>query len=143
MKFVILNGPNLNLLGKREPEIYGTTTYAELMERVSAHAAEKGVAVEFLQSNHEGDLVDAIQKADDIFDGVVLNAAAYTHTSIALLDAIRAVSVPVAEVHLSDPDRREDFRKVNYIRPAAAFSVVGKGIEGYNEALDLLIGLPG
>ena len=139
MKFLILNGPNLNLLGKREPEIYGTTTYEELLTQVSEYAAEKGVFVEFLQSNHEGDLVDAIQRADGVFDGVVLNAGGYTHTSVALLDAIRAVSVPVAEVHLTDPDKREEFRKVNFIRPAAAVSVVGKGVSGYNEALDLLI----
>lgn len=139
MKFLILNGPNLNLLGKREPEIYGTTTYEDLVAEVQTHAEEKGVFVEFLQSNHEGDLVDAIQKADGVFDGVILNAAAYTHTSVALLDAIRAVSVPVAEVHLSDPDKRENFRKVNFVRPAAVVSVVGKGVSGYCEALDLLI----
>lgn len=138
MKFLVLNGPNLNLLGKREPEIYGKTTYAELLAAIEAHAAEIGVSVEFFQSNHEGDLVDKIQEADGVFDGIVLNAGGYTHTSVAIRDAVAAVSVPTVEVHLTDPDERENFRKVNFIRPVCVATVSGKGVFSYLEALDIL-----
>ena len=138
MKFLVLNGPNLNLLGKREPEIYGKTTYAELLAAIEAHAAEIGVSVEFFQSNHEGDLVDKIQEADGVFDGIVLNAGGYTHTSVAIADAIRAIPVPTVEVHISDVDNREDFRKVNFIRSACVATVSGKGVFSYLEALDIL-----
>lgn len=138
MKFLVLNGPNLNLLGKREPEIYGKTTYCELLAAIEAHAAEIGVSVEFFQSNHEGDLVDKIQEADGVFDGIVLNAGGYTHTSVSIRDAVAAVSVPTVEVHLTDPDAREDFRKVNFIRPVCVSTVSGKGVFSYLEALDIL-----
>ena len=139
MKFLVLNGPNLNLLGKREPEIYGKTTYVELLTAIEAHAAEIGVSVEFFQSNHEGDLIDKIQEADGIFDGIILNAGGYTHTSVSIRDAIAAVSVPTVEVHLTDPDEREDFRRVNFIRPVCTATVSGKGVFSYLEALDILV----
>lgn len=139
MKFLVLNGPNLNLLGKREPEIYGKTTYDELLEMIKAHAAELGVSVECFQSNHEGDLIDKIQEADGIFDGIILNAGGYTHTSVSIRDAVASVSVPTVEVHLTDPDEREDFRKVNFIRPVCAATVSGKGVFSYLEALDILV----
>lgn len=139
MKFLVLNGPNLNLLGKREPEIYGKTTYCELLAAIEAHAAEIGVSVEFFQSNHEGDLIDAIQNADGVFDGILLNAGGYTHTSVSIRDAVAAVSVPTVEVHLTDPDAREDFRKVNFIRPVCVSAVFGKGVFSYLEALDILV----
>ena len=138
MKILVLNGPNLNLLGKREPEIYGKTTYDELLEMIKAHAAKIGVSVEFFQSNHEGGLIDRIQDADGIFDGIILNAGGYTHTSVAIRDAVAAVSVPTVEVHLTDPDEREDFRKVNFIRPVCVSTVSGKGVSSYSEALDIL-----
>ena len=139
MKFLILNGPNINFLGIREPEIYGGNTYKDLVQLVTDHALNRGVKVEFYQSNHEGDLVDAIQKAYyDGIDGIVFNPAAYTHTSIALLDALKAVSIPTVEVHISDPDTREDFRKISYVRLAAIATVKGKGFEGYLEAIDII-----
>lgn len=139
MKILVINGPNINLLGVREPDIYGTDTYEDLIRTVSAHAASTGVACEFFQSNHEGALVDAVQQAYfDGLDALILNPAAYTHTSIALADALKAVNLPAAEVHLSDPDAREDYRKINYVRPCCLFTVKGKGIAGYCEAMDLL-----
>lgn len=138
MKILVVNGPNLNLLGLREPEIYGNRTYADLVEMLRAEAELLGVEVSFVQSNHEGDLVDAIQGAYQTADGIILNPGAYTHTSIALLDAIKAVGVPTVEVHISDPDTREDFRRVSYIRPACAATIKGHGLEGYLEALRLL-----
>lgn len=139
MKLLILNGPNLNLLGIREPDIYGAQTYAALCERVREHAAQCGVDVELYQSNHEGDLVDRIQAAYGNTDGIVINPGAYTHTSIALLDAVRAVSIPTVEVHISDISQREAFRQISYIRLACVASIVGHGIDGYLEAMDLLI----
>lgn len=139
MKLLILNGPNLNLLGIREPNIYGAQTYAALCERVREHAAQRGVDVELCQSNHEGDLVDRIQAAYGNTDGIVINPGAYTHTSIALLDAVRAVSIPTVEVHISDISQREAFRQISYIRLACVASIVGHGIDGYLEAMDLLI----
>lgn len=139
MKLLILNGPNLNLLGIREPDIYGAQTYAALCERVREHAAQRGVDVELYQSNHEGDLVDRIQAAYGNTDGIVINPGAYTHTSIALLDAVRAVSIPTVEVHISDISQREAFRQISYIRLACVASIVGHGIDGYLEAMDLLI----
>ena len=138
MKILIINGPNLNLLGLREPDIYGKRTYRDLVELIRAEAEQLGVSVEFVQSNHEGALVDAIQDAYGRFDGIVINPGAYTHTSIALLDAVKAVGVPTIEVHISDPDQREDFRKVSYIRAACIASIKGHGLEGYLEALRLL-----
>ena len=138
MKILVINGPNLNLLGLREPDIYGRHTYADLLQMIRAEAERLGVTVEFVQSNHEGALVDAIQAAYGVYDGIVINPGAYTHTSIALLDAVKAVGVPTVEVHISDPDTREEFRKVSYIRAACVASIKGHGLEGYLEALRLL-----
>lgn len=140
MKILIVNGPNLNLLGLREPEIYGTKTYADLVALVRAEAERLGVETEFVQSNHEGALVDAIQGAYGTADGIILNPAAYTHTSVALLDALKAVGVPAVEVHISDPDAREPFRSVSYVRAACMATVKGRGLDGYVDALRLLCG---
>ena len=168
MKILVLNGPNLNLLGFREPEIYGKQTYFDLCKQIEVHAAEIGVQVEIRQTNHEGVLLDWIQAAGGFydlipapgehceqdpapgnsfegirdpgarFDGIVLNPAAYTHTSVALLDAVLAAGVPTVEVHISDPDAREPFRRVSYVRAACVKTIVGKGFDGYLEALDYL-----
>ena len=138
MKLLILNGPNLNLLGVREPEIYGNQTYSDLCKLIEAHASEIGVEVEIRQTNHEGVLVDWIQEAQGRFEGIVLNPAAYTHTSVALLDAVLAAGVPTVEVHISDPDQREPFRRISYVRAACAACLKGKGFAGYLEAMDLL-----
>ncbi len=140
MKFLVLNGPNINFLGIREPEIYGGNTYDNLVQMVTDHALNRGVKVEFYQSNHEGDLVDAIQKAYfDKIDGIVFNPAAYTHTSVAILDALKAVSIPTVEVHISKVESREDFRQISYIRQVAKETITGKGFAGYTEAIDFLI----
>lgn len=140
MKILVINGPNLNMLGIREPEIYGRKTYADLVNAIREEADRLGVSVEFFQSNSEGAIVDAIQDAYGKADGIVINPAAYTHTSVAILDAVKAVGIPTVEVHLSDPDTREDFRKISYIRAACATTVKGKGFGGYIEALRLLCG---
>lgn len=140
MKFLILNGPNINLLGIREPELYGSQSYDALKKLVRQHADERGVEVEFYQSNHEGDLVDAIQRAYfEKFDGIVFNPAAYTHTSVAIADAVKGVSIPTVEVHISAVERREAFRQVSYLRAVALGTITGQGLDGYNQALDLLI----
>ena len=140
MKILILNGPNLNMLGIREPDIYGRETYETLVEKISRHAAERGVGVEFFQSNHEGALVDRIQQAFfDKVDGIVFNPGAYTHTSIALLDALKAVGIPCVEVHISNLAEREEFRQKSYIRSVCKASVVGHGTDGYLEAIDILL----
>ena len=138
MKILIINGPNLNMLGIREPAHYGKKTYQDLLEKISRHADARGVAVGFCQSNHEGDLVDAIQGALGVYDGIVINPGAYTHTSIALLDAVKAVSIPTVEVHISDVNAREEFRRVSYIRAACIATIAGHGTNGYLEAIDLL-----
>lgn len=138
MNILIINGPNMNLLGVREPEIYGSTTYEQLCARLAEKAAALGARAEFFQSNHEGAIVDKIQAAYGVFDGIIINAAAYTHTSIAIPDALRAVGIPAVEVHISDPDRREAFRKTNFLRPACFATVAGKGVAGYDEALEIL-----
>ena len=139
MKILVLNGPNLNMLGIREPAIYGSGTYADLQALIRTHAAERQVDVSFFQSNHEGALVDAIQQAYfDRVDGMIINPAAYTHTSVALFDAVKAVGIPTVEVHVSDPDSREDFRHVSYIRAACIATIRGHGLPGYLEALHLL-----
>lgn len=138
MKFLVINGPNLNLLGLREPAIYGSRSFAALQDFIRASAAEAGVEVALLQSNHEGAIVDAIQAAYGTVDGIVINPAAYTHTSVALLDAVKAVGIPTVEVHVSDPDSREDFRHVSYIRAACIATIRGHGLPGYLEALRLL-----
>lgn len=137
-KILILNGPNLNLLGLREPEIYGRETYDSLCEKIRSHAVQRGVEVSFYQSNHEGSLVDAIQDAYGKYDGIVFNPAAYTHTSVALQDALKAVGIPTVEVHISDVDAREDFRRVSYVRAACIACIKGHGFAGYCEAVDLL-----
>ena len=139
MKILIINGPNLNMLGIREPDHYGRETYADLIKKIEAHANAKGITVKCLQSNHEGDLVDYIQSAYGAFDGIVINPGAYTHTSVAILDAVKAVSVPTVEVHISKVDEREDFRRVSYIRAACIATISGHGTDGYLEAMDLLI----
>jgi 3-dehydroquinate dehydratase type II len=138
MKILVINGPNLNLLGLREPEIYGRRTYDDLVELIREEAVRLGLEIEFMQSNHEGALVDAIQAAYGVADGIVINPGAYTHTSVALLDAVKAVGIPTVEVHISDPDAREEFRRVSYIRAACAASIKGRGFEGYLEALRFL-----
>lgn len=135
MRLLVVNGPNLNLLGVREPDLYGRGTYAELVEFVKAVAADAGVEVEVRQSNHEGDLVDWIQECPGKFDALVLNAAAYTHTSVAVLDAIKAVSVRTAEVHLTEPKEREEFRRVSYVGMAAERTFSGRGFESYADAI--------
>ncbi len=138
MKILVINGPNLNMLGIREPSIYGSATYDDLCKMIKAHADERNIEVEFYQSNHEGDLVDKIQSAYGKIDGIVINPGAYTHTSVALLDAVKSVGIPTVEVHISDPDTREEFRKVSYIRLACIATVKGKGFHGYLEAMDIL-----
>ena len=138
MKFLILNGPNLNMLGVREPGIYGTVDYEGMVNFVKEGCAAIGVETEFYQSNHEGSLVDAIQSALGLYDGIVINPGAYTHTSIALLDALSAVKIPTVEVHISDVSKREAFRQVSYLRPACIASIIGHGVHGYYEAVDLL-----
>ena len=139
MKILVLNGPNLNMLGVREPEIYGKESYKDLVKKIKTYAKQKKVKVEVYQSNCEGELVSKIQKAYKKMDGIVINPAAFTHTSIALLDAIKTVSIPTIEVHISDPDTREEFRKLSYIREAAAKTIKGKGTDGYLEAIDFLL----
>ena len=140
MKILVINGPNINMLGLREPDIYGSESFKTLCEKIEAYAEEKGIEVKLFQSNHEGDLVDEIQKAYGVFDGIVINPGAYTHTSIALLDAVKAVSIPTVEVHISDVSAREDFRQISYIRLACKKTICGHGINGYLEAIDFLAG---
>ena len=138
MKLLVLNGPNLNMLGIREPGLYGREDYQELCRRVKAHGEEMGIEVELYQSNHEGDLVDYIQAAYQNADGIVINPGAYTHTSIALLDAVKAVQVPTVEVHISKVEEREEFRQISYIRLACVKTITGHGLQGYLEAMDYL-----
>ena len=138
LKLLVLNGPNLNLLGLREPDIYGKKSYRDLVAAVKEACRKRGIRVRLLQSNSEAVLVTAIQKAYGKYDGIVINPAAYTHTSIALLDAVKAVGIPTVEVHLSDVSAREDFRQVSYIRLAAEKAIMGKGIDGYLEAVAYL-----
>ncbi|MBQ3107668.1 MAG: type II 3-dehydroquinate dehydratase [Firmicutes bacterium] len=138
MKFLVINGPNLNMLGIREPGIYGDQTYAGLCKKIEDHAAKNGWEVELYQSNHEGCLVDKIQEAYGKADAIVINPGAYTHTSVALLDAVKAVQIPTVEVHISDVSKREDFRQISYIRLACAATIAGHGLDGYLEAMDLL-----
>ena len=138
MKFLVINGPNLNLLGLREPAIYGSRSFAALQDFIRAAAAEAGVEVELFQSNHEGAIVDAIQAAYGTVDGIVINPAAYTHTSVAILDALKAVAIPAVEVHISAVETREDFRQVSYARLACFATITGEGLQGYAHALELL-----
>lgn len=139
MNILVINGPNLNMLGIREPALYGSGTYDALCEKISAYCASKGITVSFFQSNHEGALVDRIQAAySDGTNGIVINPGAYTHTSVALLDAVKAVGIPTVEVHISKVEEREDFRRVSFIRQACIATITGKGFEGYLEAIDIL-----
>ena len=136
----VINGPNINMLGIREPEKYGKESYASLVERLQKHAEERGYNIEIYASNHEGDLVDKIQESYfKKADGIVINPGAYTHTSIALLDALKAVSIPTVEVHISDVSKREDFRQVSYVRLAAVKTIMGHGLDGYFEAIEFLL----
>ena len=139
MKILVLNGPNINMLGIREPSIYGKENYASLLAKIQNYAAVRGVDLKVLQSNHEGVLVDAIQEAYMKFDGIVINPAAYTHTSVALLDALKAVGIPTVEVHISDVSKREAIRQISYVREACIATISGHGTDGYLEAIDLLI----
>ena len=137
-KILVVNGPNINLLGLREPEIYGAQSYSDLLNFIAAAADETGLQVECFQSNSEGSIVDKIQQAYDAFDGIVINPAAYTHTSIAIPDALKAVGIPTVEVHLSDIRKREKYRQVSYTSEACIATIMGKGFEGYREALFVL-----
>ena len=138
MKILVINGPNLNMLGIREPDHYGKESYNDLVLKIEKHCKAKGVEVEVFQSNHEGVLVEKIQSAYQNADGIVINPAAYTHTSIAILDAVKAVGIPTVEVHISKIEDREDFRQVSYVRLACVKTVSGKGTDGYLEAIDFL-----
>lgn len=139
MKILVVNGPNLNMLGIREPEIYGRESYADLEKYIESAAKELGCEVEIFQSNCEGAIVDRIQEAYGKTDGIVINAAAYTHTSVAILDALKAVSIPAVEVHLSEPMEREEFRKISYVGKACIDRFAGFGFEGYRKAMERLI----
>lgn len=139
MKILVINGPNINMLGVREPEIYGNENYKMLCAKIENYAFKKGIEVKLFQSNHEGDIVDEIQKAYGVFDGIVINPAAYTHTSIAILDALKSVGIPAVEVHISDVSKREDFRQISYVRLACEKTVIGKGTDGYLQAIDFLL----
>jgi 3-dehydroquinate dehydratase-2 len=140
MRILVINGPNLNMLGIREPDIYGRETYESLCRKIREHAEKRGIEVTLFQSNHEGALVDAIQQAYGREDGIVINPGAYTHTSIAILDAMKAVGIRAVEVHISDVNAREEFRKVSYIRAACEKTISGHGTDGYLEAMDYLAG---
>ena len=140
MKILVINGPNLNMLGIREPDIYGKETYDDLTSMIRSYCDEKGVVCEIYQSNHEGDIVTKIQQAYGSFDGIVINPAAYTHTSVAILDALKAVGIRTVEVHLSDISAREEFRKFSYVSLYAEKTVSGLGFRGYSAAIDHLIG---
>lgn len=135
MNVLVINGPNLNLLGVREPDLYGKQDYATLVSLVEETCAQEGLGVEVYQSNHEGDIVDKIQAALGKFDGIVINPAAYTHTSVAILDALKAVALPAVEVHISDVSKREEFRQVSYARLACIKTYMGLGLEGYRQAI--------
>ncbi len=138
MKILVINGPNLNMLGIREPQIYGAKTYADLMEMIQTYCNSRDIEVSFYQSNHEGDLVDKIQEAYGVMDGIVINPGAYTHTSVAILDAVKAVQIPTVEVHISEVSEREAFRSISYVRLACIKTIMGMGFEGYIEAIKTL-----
>ncbi|MBR3948496.1 MAG: type II 3-dehydroquinate dehydratase [Clostridia bacterium] len=138
MKILVINGPNINMLGIREPQHYGKETYKDLIEKIEKHCEEKNIEVKTYQSNHEGDLVDEIQNAYGNFDGIVINPGAYTHTSIAILDAVKSVYIPTVEVHISKVEEREDFRQISYIRLGCVKTITGHGTDGYLEAIDFL-----
>lgn len=140
MKFLIINGPNLNMLGTREPDLYGKQDYATLVKLCEDTCAAEDIAVEVFQSNHEGAIVDKIQQAMGEIDGIVINPAAYTHTSVALLDALKAVQIPTVEVHISDVSKREEFRQLSYVRLACVKTFMGLGFDGYRQAILFLKG---
>lgn len=139
MKILVINGPNINMLGIREPGIYGKNSFADLLAMLEETAKEENITIDQYQSNHEGCLVDKIQQALGIYDGIVINPAAYTHTSIAILDALKAVGIPAVEVHISDVSQREDFRQISYAGMACIKTIMGHGLEGYREAVKYLI----
>ncbi len=139
MKILVINGPNINMLGIREPGIYGTQSFRNLLELLEQTAAENGIVIEQFQSNHEGDLVDRIQAAYGNTDGIVINPAAYTHTSVAILDALKSVGIPAVEVHISDVAAREDFRQISFAGLACEMTVKGQGLDGYRQAILYLI----
>ena len=138
MKILVINGPNINLLGLREPDIYGSENYASLCRLVKKTCKDNDIECELFQSNHEGAIVDKIQDAYGVFDGIVINPAAYTHTSIAILDALKAVSIPTVEIHISDVSKREDFRQISYVSKVAIKTIMGQGIDGYRQAIEFL-----
>ena len=138
MKILVLNGPNINMLGIREPGVYGSQSYSELLRLLDVWAVELGIETEHYQSNHEGALVDKIQEAYGTFDGIVINPAAYTHTSSAILDALKAVALPAVEVHISDVSQREDFRQISYAGKACIKTIMGQGLDGYRQAMVFL-----
>ena len=135
MKILVINGPNINMLGIREPKVYGKETFSDLLKLLDQTAREEDIQVEQYQSNHEGLLVDKIQEAHGVFDGIVINPAAYTHTSIAILDALKAVGIPAVEVHISDVSKRETFRQISYVSMACEKTIMGQGIDGYRQAI--------
>ncbi len=139
MKILVINGPNLNMLGVREKHIYGDNDYKSLVKLIKNYAKQKSVCVKCLQSNFEGQIVTFIQKAYKKYDGIVINPGAYTHTSVAILDALKAVNIPTVEVHISDVNQREDFRKISYVSLFAKKTISGQGFDGYIEAIDLLV----
>lgn len=139
MKILVINGPNINMLGIREPAIYGRNNFQELLALLERTAADKNITVDQFQSNHEGSIVDTIQEAYGNYDGIVINPAAYTHTSVAILDALKAVGIPSVEVHISDVDSREDFRQISYAGLACVKTIKGQGIDGYRQAIDFLM----
>ena len=141
MKILVLNGPNINMLGIREPGIYGTQTFADLLDLLNKTAEETSIVIEQYQSNHEGDLVDKIQAAYGNYNGIIINPAAYTHTSVAILDALKSVSIPAVEVHISDVDAREPFRAISYAGLACVKTIKGHGFAGYREAMEYLVGM--
>ena len=141
MKILVINGPNLNMLGIREKELYGDKTYASLLKLIKNYAKEKGVKVDFYQSNCEGEIVSRIQKAFNKYDGIVINPAGYTHTSVAILDALKAVDIPTVEVHITDVNNREDYRKISFVREYAFITISGKGFDGYLMAIDAIMSL--
>ena len=141
MKILVINGPNLNMLGIREKELYGDKTYSSLVKKIKSYAKEKKVKVKCYQSNFEGAIVTKIQKALDKYDGIVINPGAYTHTSVAILDALKAVDIPTVEVHITKVDEREDFRKISFVKEFATRTIAGKGFDGYIEAIDTIMSL--
>lgn len=139
MKILVINGPNINMLGIREPDVYGNKTYKDLCEMIKSHADSNGYEVELYQSNHEGDIVDKIQSAHKRFEAIIINPAAYTHTSVAILDALKSVGIPTAEVHISDVSKREAFRQISYVREYCDITICGRGFDGYIDAIEYFL----